>query len=120
MSLRTPLSAEQVAERLAATGWTGDTSQISRTFAVEYDTATRIVAEVARVAVEMEHRPDIDIRWDRLRLHHDHPHGRRCSDRTRLRHGRADQRGGRGARRRAREPYAIMTIVRTTVPASPG
>ena len=68
MSLRTPLTAERVAERLAATGWSGDTSQISRTFAVEYDVALRIVAEVAKAAVEMEHRPDIDIRWDRLRF----------------------------------------------------
>jgi 4a-hydroxytetrahydrobiopterin dehydratase len=68
VSLRTPLTTEQVAERLAATGWSGDTTQISRTFAVEYDTAMRIVAEVAKVAVAMEHRPDIDIRWDRLRF----------------------------------------------------
>ncbi|WP_197010299.1 4a-hydroxytetrahydrobiopterin dehydratase [Actinomadura viridis] len=68
MSLRTPLTAERVAERLADTGWSGDTSEISRTFAVEYDVAMRIVAEVARVAIEMEHRPDIDIRWDRLRF----------------------------------------------------
>ncbi|MFF5263251.1 4a-hydroxytetrahydrobiopterin dehydratase [Actinomadura viridis] len=68
MSLRTPLTAERVAERLADTGWSGNTSEISRTFAVEYDVAMRIVAEVARVAIEMEHRPDIDIRWDRLRF----------------------------------------------------
>jgi 4a-hydroxytetrahydrobiopterin dehydratase len=68
VSLRTPLSAERVAERLTATGWTGDTSQISRTFAVEYDVAMQIVAEVAAVAVEMEHRPDVDIRWGRLRF----------------------------------------------------
>ncbi|TDB79840.1 4a-hydroxytetrahydrobiopterin dehydratase [Actinomadura sp. KC216] len=68
MSLRTPLDAGQVAERLAATGWAGDTREIHRTFAVEYDDAMRIVAEVAVAAIELEHRPDIDIRWDRLRF----------------------------------------------------
>jgi 4a-hydroxytetrahydrobiopterin dehydratase len=68
VSLRTPLTAERVAERLADTGWSGDTAEISRTFAVEYDVAMKIVAEVAEVAIEMEHRPDIDIRWDRLRF----------------------------------------------------
>ncbi|WP_119728080.1 4a-hydroxytetrahydrobiopterin dehydratase [Thermomonospora amylolytica] len=68
MSLRTPLSAEQVAKRLAETGWSGDTAEITRTFAVEYDVAMRIVAEVATAAIELEHRPDIDIRWDRLRF----------------------------------------------------
>ncbi|WP_067452899.1 4a-hydroxytetrahydrobiopterin dehydratase [Actinomadura macra] len=66
MALRTPLPADQVAERLGQTGWSGDTTEIHRTFAVEYDIAMRIVAEVAEAAVELEHRPDIDIRWDRL------------------------------------------------------
>ncbi|MDL4815466.1 4a-hydroxytetrahydrobiopterin dehydratase [Actinomadura opuntiae] len=66
MTLRTPLTAEQVAGRLTDTGWSGDTAEIHRTFAVEYDVAMRIVAEVAAAAIELEHRPDIDIRWDRL------------------------------------------------------
>lgn len=66
MSLRTPLTADQVAERLAQTGWLGDTTEIRRTFDVEYDVAIRIVAEVGAAAIELEHRPDIDIRWDRL------------------------------------------------------
>ncbi len=68
MSLRTPLSQEQVVERLAETGWSGDTAEITRTFTVDYDTAMRIVAEVAKTAIELEHRPDIDIRWDHLRF----------------------------------------------------
>ncbi|MBB5626371.1 4a-hydroxytetrahydrobiopterin dehydratase [Sphaerisporangium krabiense] len=55
-------------ERLSDTGWTGDTVEISRTYAVEYDTAIRIVAAVGVAAIELEHRPDIDIRWDRLRF----------------------------------------------------
>lgn len=68
MSLRNPLTAEQVSVRLMATGWSGSTNQISRTFAVEYDVAMRIVADVAQAAIELQHRPDIDIRWDRLRF----------------------------------------------------
>jgi 4a-hydroxytetrahydrobiopterin dehydratase len=68
MSLRTPLNAEQVSKRLADTGWSGDTAQISQAFAVDYDTAIRIVTEVGAVAIELEHRPDIDIRWDVLRF----------------------------------------------------
>jgi 4a-hydroxytetrahydrobiopterin dehydratase len=66
VTLRTPLHAGQVAERLRATGWSGSPAEISRTFAVDYDVAMRIVAEVAAAAIELEHRPDIDIRWDRL------------------------------------------------------
>jgi 4a-hydroxytetrahydrobiopterin dehydratase len=68
MSLRTPLTAEQVGSRLADTGWSGDTAQISRSFAVDYDAAIRIVSEVGVAAIELEHRPDIDIRWDVLRF----------------------------------------------------
>lgn len=68
MSLRTPLTPDQAAKRLVETGWSGDTAEITRTFAVEYDVAMRIVAEVATAAIELEHRPDIDIRWDRLRF----------------------------------------------------
>ncbi len=66
MSLRTPLAAEQVRQRLADTGWSGDTVEIRRAFSVDYDTAIRIVGEVGRAAIELEHRPDIDIRWDTL------------------------------------------------------
>jgi 4a-hydroxytetrahydrobiopterin dehydratase len=68
VSLRTPLTTEQVTNRLAETGWSGTTAEIHRTFEVEYDTAMRIVAEIAVAAVELEHRPDIDIRWNRLHI----------------------------------------------------
>ncbi|MCU1670864.1 MAG: pterin-4-alpha-carbinolamine dehydratase [Blastococcus sp.] len=68
MTLRTPLSPEQVSARLSATGWSGSPAEIHRVFAVEYDAAMGIVAEVAAAAIELEHRPDIDIRWDRLRF----------------------------------------------------
>jgi 4a-hydroxytetrahydrobiopterin dehydratase len=68
VSLRDPMPAEEVARRLQSGGWSGDTKQISRTYAVDYDTAMLIVAEIARIAIELEHRPDIDIRWDRLHI----------------------------------------------------
>jgi 4a-hydroxytetrahydrobiopterin dehydratase len=48
--------------------WTGDTSQIAKTYSVGYDEAIRLVGEIGWLAIEMEHRPDIDIRWDTLRV----------------------------------------------------
>lgn len=54
MSPRTPLTAEQVAKRLADTGWSGDTTEITRTFAVDYDTAMQIVAEVEAEDVQSQ------------------------------------------------------------------
>jgi 4a-hydroxytetrahydrobiopterin dehydratase len=69
MGLRTPLTADEVTARLAERpGWSGDTNQIEKTFQVDYDTAIRIVTEVGKVAIEIEHRPDIDIRWGLLRF----------------------------------------------------
>lgn len=63
------LTPEQLDERLASlNGWHGDTSGISKDFGIDYDTAVRIVAEIGTAAVELEHRPDIDIRWDRLHV----------------------------------------------------
>jgi 4a-hydroxytetrahydrobiopterin dehydratase len=47
-------------------GWYGDTSGVSEDYRVDYHTAIRIVAEIGQAAVELKHRPDIDIRWDRL------------------------------------------------------
>jgi len=39
---------------------------ISRTYAIAYDDAIRAVAEIGQAVIELEHRPDIDIRWDKL------------------------------------------------------
>ncbi len=65
MRLRDPLTPEQVAERLCdLAGWVGDTRQIRKTYRVDYDTGIRMVGEIGEVAIELEHRPDIDIRWD--------------------------------------------------------
>ncbi|MFF3440376.1 4a-hydroxytetrahydrobiopterin dehydratase [Streptosporangium sp. NPDC002721] len=68
MGLRDPLSAEEVARHLASSGWSGDTRQISKSYSIDYDSAMRAVAEIAQAAIELEHRPDIDIRWDLLRI----------------------------------------------------
>jgi pterin-4a-carbinolamine dehydratase len=61
------ISATDLPGRLAAAaGWHGDTTGISKTYAVGYDSAIQIAGEIGRAAIELEHRPDIDIRWDRL------------------------------------------------------
>ena len=45
-------------------GWAGDSAAISRTVqAPDFLTGVRIVAEVADIAEQMDHHPDIDIRW---------------------------------------------------------
>nr|MDT0659237.1 4a-hydroxytetrahydrobiopterin dehydratase [Micromonospora sp. DSM 115978] len=62
------LSAEVVRDELAGlTGWSGDQAGISRT--VELPGFTEAIAVVDRVAVvaeELDHHPDIDIRWRTL------------------------------------------------------
>jgi len=63
------IAAGQLGERLAGLhGWHGDTNGISKDYRVDYDTAIQIVAEIGTAAVELAHRPDIDIRWDRLHV----------------------------------------------------
>jgi 4a-hydroxytetrahydrobiopterin dehydratase len=50
-------------------GWTGDPSAITCTLrAPDFLTGIRIVDEVAAIAEEMDHHPDIDIRWRTLVL----------------------------------------------------
>lgn len=69
MGLRTPLSAEDVHSRIASrSGWAGDTNEIEKTFSIEYHAGVATIVEVARVAIELEHHPDIDVRWDTLRF----------------------------------------------------
>ncbi len=63
------ITAGRLRDRLAALeGWRGDTAGISKDYRIDYDTAIRITGEIGQAAVELEHRPDIDIRWDRLRI----------------------------------------------------
>jgi 4a-hydroxytetrahydrobiopterin dehydratase len=69
MGLRTPLTEDEVRARLAERpGWTGNTQEIHKTFHLDYDTSIRATAEIGQAAIELEHRPDIDIRWDTLRV----------------------------------------------------
>lgn len=67
------LDAEEVRRQLAdLPGWSGDTAAVQREAqARDFATAIHIVGEVAEVAEQMNHHPDIDIRWRRLafRLH---------------------------------------------------
>jgi 4a-hydroxytetrahydrobiopterin dehydratase len=69
MTVPDPLSADEVvAELNKLDGWTGDTSEIERTFSIEYHAGVRMVVDVARTAKEVMHHPDIDIRWDTVRF----------------------------------------------------
>jgi 4a-hydroxytetrahydrobiopterin dehydratase len=48
-------------------GWSGDPSGIARTVELSsFPVAIAVVVEVAKVAEEMDHHPDIDIRWRTL------------------------------------------------------
>ena len=48
-------------------GWTGDPSGITRTAALPtFPAAIAVVDRVAEVAEELDHHPDIDIRWRNL------------------------------------------------------
>jgi 4a-hydroxytetrahydrobiopterin dehydratase len=54
---------------LSLEGWTGDSASLSREYAFpDFLTAIRGVDEIAVVAEEMQHHPDIDIRWRTLHL----------------------------------------------------
>ena len=62
------LGPEDVAHQLAdLPGWTGDASKIARTYeASDFSGAIELVDAVARDAEEMNHHPDIDIRWNKV------------------------------------------------------
>ena len=59
------LSESDLANRITALdGWEGDTSGIRRAYkAPDFRTGIALVSAVADVAEEMNHHPDIDIRW---------------------------------------------------------
>jgi 4a-hydroxytetrahydrobiopterin dehydratase len=65
------LTADEITEHLAGLpGWAlADGGLHARHDAPDVPTATRIVTEVFRVAEEMNHHPDADIRWKRVRWH---------------------------------------------------
>ncbi len=69
MGVRDPLDADDVQARLTArSGWTGDRTGIAKTFAVSHEATAKIFAEVWQAADELEHHPDIDIRWNTVTL----------------------------------------------------
>ncbi|HVT20932.1 MAG TPA: 4a-hydroxytetrahydrobiopterin dehydratase [Mycobacteriales bacterium] len=70
MARPSALSAEDVARGLAALpSWTGDTNGIERVVeAPTFLSGVRLVTDVARIAEEMDHHPDIDIRWRKVRF----------------------------------------------------
>lgn len=50
-------------------GWEGDTSEIRKDYSFEtFMSAIDFVNEVARLAEDANHHPDIDIRWRKVRL----------------------------------------------------
>ena len=59
------LNADNVEAGLAKlNGWTGDTTEIRRSYAApDFPAAIRLVDAVAVAAEDMNHHPDIDIRW---------------------------------------------------------
>ncbi len=64
------LDAAEVAERLSRLdGWSGDPGQIGKTVQLpSFPAAIDVVTRVAEVAEELDHHPDIDIRWRTLRF----------------------------------------------------
>jgi 4a-hydroxytetrahydrobiopterin dehydratase len=62
------LDEATVAERLSTLdGWTGGTAGIGRTVELpSFPAAIDVVVRVAEVAEEVDHHPDIDIRWRTL------------------------------------------------------
>lgn len=64
------LSDAEVAEGLAGLdGWSGDAASITRLVeASSFPAAIELVRNVADVAERMNHHPDIDIRWRRVRF----------------------------------------------------
>ena len=63
------ISAVDLPGRLAALpGWRGDTSGISREYPIGWDAAVTVASQLGPLAVEMAHRPDLDIRWTGLRV----------------------------------------------------
>jgi 4a-hydroxytetrahydrobiopterin dehydratase len=62
------LDDEEITRALAdLSNWSREEDAIQRTYeAADFPTAIRVVDDVARDAEEMDHHPDIDIRWRTL------------------------------------------------------
>jgi len=66
----TSLSAAEIASRLSSlTGWQIDKGELVKTFQFEdFVAALRFVNRVGELAEQAGHHPDIDIRYNRVRL----------------------------------------------------
>ena len=63
------ISPADLPERLAELpGWDGDASGISCDYPVGWDAAVVMAVRIGMLAVEMAHRPDLDIRWSGLNV----------------------------------------------------
>ncbi len=64
------LSAQEVAQRLASLpGWRIDAGELVKTFSFnDFSAALRFVNQVGELAEAAGHHPDIDIRYNRVRL----------------------------------------------------
>jgi 4a-hydroxytetrahydrobiopterin dehydratase len=65
-----PLSADELTAGLAdLPHWSGDTDGLRRTVELpSFRDAVAAIVAIADVAEEMDHHPDIDLRWRTLRL----------------------------------------------------
>ncbi|WP_322753420.1 4a-hydroxytetrahydrobiopterin dehydratase [Frankia sp. Cas3] len=69
MALRDPLPAEEVTRRLnELDGWekAPDREEIHKSFHLDYYTSVKAINDVMEPAQELEHHPDIDLRWETL------------------------------------------------------
>lgn len=66
--MATLLSTDELTDQLATlAGWSGDTTAIRRSVELPtFPAAIEVVNRVAQVAEDMDHHPDIDIRWRTL------------------------------------------------------
>jgi 4a-hydroxytetrahydrobiopterin dehydratase len=62
------LSVDEIEQQLNdLPGWSGDQESLRKTaVAPDFPTAIRLVNQVAEIAEEMNHHPDMDIRWRRV------------------------------------------------------
>jgi 4a-hydroxytetrahydrobiopterin dehydratase len=64
------LDSEEVARQLEGLpGWTGSTAEIRRSYTFpSFPTCISAVDEIAVLAEDMDHHPDLDIRWRTLHV----------------------------------------------------
>jgi 4a-hydroxytetrahydrobiopterin dehydratase len=89
------LSDEEIEERLSdAKGWERDGEAIHRQFELgDFKGSVDFVNRLTPRAEEMNHHPDLEISWDKVTVHAEHPlRGR--ADRGRLRACSQDRRSG--------------------------